>query len=45
MAVPFRDGGQGNHWTKVKDAWKGASKQQDTWQREFPLVVCGGPPE
>ncbi len=41
LAVSFRDGGQKQHHTKVKDTWDGASKQNDTWQREFCLAIAG----
>lgn len=43
LAVCFRDGGQGNHWTKVKDTWQGVTRQEDNWRREYNLVICGGP--
>jgi len=41
MAVSFRDGGQKNHFTKLKDTWDGVTKQQDTWSRECTLAVLG----
>jgi hypothetical protein len=41
LAVSFRDGGQGNHFTKLKDTWDGATKQIDNWQREYCLAIGG----
>jgi hypothetical protein len=41
LAVPFRDGGQGNHFTKFKDTWEGVTKQEDNWKREYAMVVGG----
>jgi len=41
VAVSFRDGGQGQHPIKVRDTWEGATKQIDTWQREFCLAIAG----
>jgi len=41
VVVSLRDGGQGNHWVKIKDAWDGALKQQDTWQREYCCIIAG----
>ncbi len=41
VVVSFRDGGQGQHPIKVRDTWDGATKENETWQREFCLAIAG----
>ena len=41
IAVSLREGGQGNHFIKLKDTWEGTTNQIDNWQREYCLMVAG----
>ena len=41
VVVSFRDGGQGQHPIKICDTWDSATKQNETWQREFCLAIAG----